>query len=84
MGPATPHTSLVAMIDKLNTVLHFENGSRKTIKVITFDKDLSVTKKAQSLIGGCVKTYMLCPKRINPAFFQLWGISKKSRKLIEI
>jgi len=76
MGPATPHTSLVAMIDKLNTVLHFENGSRKTIKVITFDKDLSVTKKAQSLIGGCVKT-TCCVQKDKPGLFSTMGHFQK-------
>ncbi len=40
----------------INTILTFRNGSVKTIKISTFDKDLQVTKKAQSLIGKKVKT----------------------------
>lgn len=40
----------------INTILKFEDGSQKTIKISTFDRDLSVTKKAQSLIGKNVKT----------------------------
>lgn len=39
-----------------NTVLIFEDGSRKTMKVITWDKDLAVTRKAKSLIGRRVTT----------------------------
>lgn len=56
----------------LNTVLHFENGSRKTIKVITWDKDLSVTKKAQSLIGRRVMTTCWDPKD-RPGIFSNMG-----------
>ena len=40
----------------INTILTFRNGSVKSIKISTFDKDLQVTKKAQSLIGKKVKT----------------------------
>ena len=40
----------------INTVLTFKDGSIKTIKISTFDKDLQVTKKAKSLIGKKVKT----------------------------
>ena len=40
----------------INTILTFDNGSQQTIKVKTFDKDLSVTKKAKSLINCKVKT----------------------------
>lgn len=40
----------------INTVLNFADGSKKTIKISTFDKDLSVTRRAQSLVGKHVKT----------------------------
>jgi hypothetical protein len=40
----------------INTILKFQDGTQKTIKISTFDSDLLVTKKAQSLIGQQVKT----------------------------
>tara|TARA_B110000503_G_scaffold119813_1_gene181938 strand:- start:66 stop:1013 length:948 start_codon:yes stop_codon:yes gene_type:complete len=40
----------------INTILTMKDGSKKTIKVETFDKTLAITKKAQSLIGKKVKT----------------------------
>ena len=40
----------------INTILTLKDGSKKTIKVETFDKNLEVTKKAQSLIGKKIKT----------------------------
>lgn len=46
----------VMVRNSINTVLIFEDGTRKTIKIATFDKDLSVTRKAQSLIGKRVTT----------------------------
>ena len=38
-----------------NTILILEDGTKRYIKVSTFDKDLQVTKKAQSLIGKKIK-----------------------------
>ena len=38
------------------TELVFTNGTRKYMKTSTFDRDLSVTKKAERLIGATVKT----------------------------
>lgn len=46
----------IMIANSLNTVLRFEDGSQKTMKVATWDKDLSITKKAQSLIGRKVTT----------------------------
>ena len=40
----------------LNTVLKFSDGTIKTMKTATFDRDLSVTNKAKTLIGKKVKT----------------------------
>ena len=40
----------------INTILNFDDGTKKTIKISTFDRDLSVTRKAQSLVGKNVKT----------------------------
>ena len=40
----------------INTILTMKDGSKKTIKIETFDRNLAVTKKAQSLIGKKVKT----------------------------
>ena len=40
----------------INTILTMKDGSKKTIKVETFDKNLAITKKAQLLIGKKVKT----------------------------
>ena len=39
-----------------NTVLTFEDGSTKIMKVVTWDKDLAVTRKAKSLVGRRVTT----------------------------
>ncbi len=46
----------VLIANSLNTVLTFEDGSQKTMKVSTWDKDLSITAKAKSLIGRPVIT----------------------------
>ena len=46
----------------LNTVLNFEDGTRKTIKISTFDRDLSVTNKAKTLVNRMVKTTCWDPK----------------------
>lgn len=46
----------VLIANSPNTVLIFEDGSQKTMKVSTWDKNLSVTKKAKSLIGKKVIT----------------------------
>ena len=40
----------------INTILTLKDGSKKSIKVETFDKNLEVTKKAQSLLGKKIKT----------------------------
>ena len=40
----------------INTILTLKDGSKKSIKVATFDKNLEVTKKAQSLLGKKIKT----------------------------
>ena len=40
----------------INTILTLKDGSKKSIKVASFDKNLEVTKKAQSLIGKKIKT----------------------------
>ena len=46
----------VLIANSPNTVLIFEDGSQKTMKVSTWDKNLSVTKKVKSLIGKKVIT----------------------------
>ena len=46
----------VLVRNSLNTVLTFEDGSQKSIKVSTFDRNLSVTEKAKSLLGKKVVT----------------------------
>ena len=38
-----------------NTILTLEDGTKKYIKISTFDRDLKVTKKAQALIGKKIK-----------------------------
>ena len=45
------------------TELVFSNGVRKYMKISTFDRDLSVTAKAQKLIGEVVKTTSWDPVR---------------------
>lgn len=39
----------------MNTILNLEDGTKRYIKVSTFDNDGKITKKAQSLIGKKVK-----------------------------
>lgn len=46
----------VSIRNSLNTVLTFENGSQKTMKVSTFDPNLLITEKAKSLVGRRVIT----------------------------
>lgn len=46
----------VLIRNSLNTVLTFEDGSQKTMKVSTFDPNLLVTDKAKSLVGRRVIT----------------------------
>ena len=46
----------VVLSGSKNTVLTFEDGSKKTMKVITWDKNLAVTRKAKSLVGRKVTT----------------------------
>jgi len=45
------------------TELVFSNGIRKYMKISTFDRDLSITTKAQSLVGRAVKTTTWDPIR---------------------
>lgn len=45
------------------TELVFSNGVRKYMKISTFDRDLSVTMKAQNLVGEMVKTTSWDPIR---------------------
>lgn len=40
----------------INTVLTFADGSKKTVNVAIFKRDLAVMRKTQSLIGKGVKT----------------------------
>ena len=52
----------VLIFGSANTVLNFEDGTKKYIKTSTFDSDFSITKKAKTLIGRMVTTTCWDPK----------------------
>jgi hypothetical protein len=50
------NTNVVFADGSINTVLKLSDGTKKTINIKVFDRNLAITKKAKSLIGEKVKT----------------------------